>query len=83
MEETMMQMQRKKAYEKINDELSKYGEFIDPSMGYFRAYLVGTLDRLVYDEGKMSEEEARQIEALIGDIPDVPEEEEHIRSDGR
>jgi len=60
----------KKAVEQVNKELSKYGEHIDENEECFRAMLHGTLDRLVYDEGRMTPEEAEKILGLLEGVKD-------------
>ena len=78
-----MNLKKEIIYQMVNKELSKYGEYIDPKEECFRAFLAGTLDRLVYDEHRMSKKTAREIESLIADVPDAFEEKYGIRSDGR
>lgn len=60
--------------EEINRRLKKYGEYIDPNEHCFRAFLNGVLDRLVYDEERMTKEEADEIRGILT-VPDKFEQE--------
>lgn len=49
----------------VNKKLENYGEYIPEYYECSRSYLVGLLERLVYDERVMSRGEARRIESLL------------------
>lgn len=68
---------------KINERLAKYGECIDENILCSRAYLQGVLDRLVYDERRMTVEEACEIERLLDGVKDPFEESYNLSGDGR
>lgn len=53
----------------VNRRLRKYGEEIPPSEELFKAFLAGTLDRLV-SEGRLSVAEAAEIEGLMDGVYD-------------
>lgn len=68
---------------KVNKKLAQYGEYIPEDMLCARAYLQGVLDRLVYDEGRMSQEEALSVEALLSNVKDPFEARYNLSGNGR
>jgi len=54
----------------VNRRLKKFGEYIPLEEPLFKAFLAGVLDRLLYDEKKISPGEAQEIEGLMEGILD-------------
>lgn len=50
---------------KVNEKLSKYGEYVPEDELCFKAMLAGILDRMLYDEKRITLEEVQEIEKVL------------------